>query len=222
MPIRTWNIVIVSILFIVCSALAGVSSEDAKKIVLPKPIAQGSLSLEEAFWKRHSSRAFSERVPDWKAIGQLLWAAQGINRPENQHRTTPSAFGAYPLEIYVVLPTGVFHYIPKDHAVVKVRPGNVWDEISKSVVATSTHQSRCVFVISAVFARTEKKASVDEAKRYIYLEGGHAAQNLLLQTIPLGMSAVPIGAPVSPDEQKILGIPKEEKPIYILATGYPK
>lgn len=219
---RVWMVVV--LVFPLCLVMSASASEieAGAKIELPKPMAKGDLSLEEVLWKRHSIREFSDKTPDWKQVGQLLWAAQGVNRPENQHRTSPSAFGAYPLQVYVILPSGFFHYLPNEHAVVCLKTGDVWKDLAETVAGKSTHDAPCVFIISADFSITEKRSEKEEAKRYVLLEGGHAAQNILLQVISLGMGAVSIGAPISPDEQKITGIPCNEKPIYIISTGFPK
>ncbi len=193
-----------------------------KKIMFPKVEKQGNLSLEETLWQRKSTRAFSDKVLTTKQIGQLLWAAQGVNRTANQHRTAPSAGGTYPLEIYYIVADGVYHYLPDEHAAVQVQSGNVWNALSKEGLSTnSAYDAPCVFVISAVIERTYSKYK-EEAERYVYLEGGHAAQNLLLQLIPLGLGGVPNGSVLTPKAKDILGIPKEEKPIYILAVGSPK
>jgi SagB-type dehydrogenase family enzyme len=193
-----------------------------KKIMFPKVEKQGKLSLEETLWQRKSTRAFSDKALTTKQIGQLLWAAQGVNRPANQHRTAPSAGGTYPLEIYYIVSEGVYHYLPDQHAAVLVRSGNVWKDLPKEGLTTeSAYNAPCVFVITAVIERTYSKYK-EPAEHYVYLEGGHAAQNLLLQLIPLGLGGVPNGSILTPKANDILGIPKEEQPIYILTVGTPK
>lgn len=209
-------------LLISCAGAVG-DTPSGEKIVLPKPKTKSNVSLEEALWKRQSVRSFTDRVPTWEQVGQLLWAAQGINRPDNQHRTAPSAHTLYPLKLYVVLPSGIYHYLPGEHAVVKIRSSNKRESLlDAGLPEKPLHEATCVFVMSAVFEKMVEKCGEEEATRYIYLEGGHAAQNLLLQAVAMGMGGVPIGAPIKREAQKALGIPKEQKPIYILATGFPE
>lgn len=199
-----------------------VSAQDAaqpEKRILPKVLEKGAISLEELLWKRQSVRAFSNQVPSWEQIGQMLWAAQGVNRPNEKKRTAPSAGATYPLEMYVTIPDGVYRYLPNEHAVVQTKKGNPWEELSKAgFKPASVYQSPCVFVIGAEFERTSKRFG-DEATRYVHLEGGHAAQNLLLQAEALGLSTVPIGVALNRQVCDLLGIPKEQKPIYVIATG---
>ncbi len=193
-----------------------------KKIMFPKVETKGKLSLEETLWQRKSTRSFSGKALTTKQIGQLLWAAQGVNRPANQHRTAPSAGGTYPLEIYYIVSDGVYHYLPDQHAAVQVKSGNMWKALNKVGLTTeSAYNAPCIFIITAVIERTYSKYK-EPAEHYVYLEGGHAAQNLLLQLIPLGLGGVPNGSILTPKANKLLGMSKEEQPIYILAVGTPK
>ena len=57
--------------------------------------------------------------------------------------------------------------------------------------------------------------------RYVQLEAGHAAQNLLLQAVALNLGAVPIGA-FSDDEVKTeLSLPADQQPLYLIPVGHP-
>lgn len=220
---RNYTALILTIVFLSLSAFSAFAQESARpeKIVLPKVTVKGNFSLEELLWKRQSTRAFTAQPLSWEQIGQLLWAAQGVNRPETKKRTAPSAGGTYPLEVFVIIPDGVYQYLPNEHAVVQTKKGNLWEELSKAgFKPASVYQSPCVFILSAEFERTSKRFG-EEALRYVHLEGGHAAQNVLLQAEALGMGSVPIGAALNRPVCDILGIPKEQKPIYVVATGYP-
>ena len=190
-------------------------------IALPAAQTEGGLSLNKALSLRGSVREFSERVPTEAEAGQLLWAAQGINRPEKMRRTAPSAGATYPLEIYAILPGGVVHYIPKTHSVVKVLKGDMRETLAAAGLERgAVGDATCVFVICAVFERTQAKYG-ERGRQFVFLEGGHAAQNVLLQAVGLGMCGVPIGGFNDANIQKALRIPKEQAPIYVVATGFP-
>ncbi|RJP21409.1 MAG: SagB/ThcOx family dehydrogenase [Candidatus Omnitrophota bacterium] len=190
-------------------------------ITLPQPQAKGLLSLEEALWQRKSVRSFSDLELSWEQIGQLLWSAQGVNRSENRHRTCPSAGATYPLELYVVKPGGIYRYLPNEHAVVKTLSGDMHQLLAEANLGSKMMQvSQCVFLISAVFERTVKEYGKNGIS-YVYLEAGHAAQNLLLQAEALGLGGVPNGSVLDRQYQQMLGIPEREKLVYILVVGYP-
>ena len=77
-----------------------------------------------------------------------------------------------------------------------------------------------MFVITAVQARTEAKYG-SRAERYVKLEAGHAAQNLLLQAVALDLGAVPVGAFGDLEVRRVLDLPDGEEPLYLIAVGRP-
>jgi cytochrome b involved in lipid metabolism len=86
---------------------------------LPAAINGVGTSLTDALAQRRSVRSFVS--PDEESssitlaeISQLFWAAQGENNHEYK-RTAPSAGALYPLEVYLVMASGVYHYIPDGH-----------------------------------------------------------------------------------------------------------
>jgi nitroreductase len=54
------------------------------------------------------------------------------------------------------------------------------------------------------------------------MEVGHAAENLLLQAVALGLGGVVVGAFYDTRVQETLGLPKDHKPLYLLPVGHPK
>ncbi len=193
-----------------------------EKIELPPPRKDSDVSVEEALWKRKSTRDFKHQKLTWQDIGQLLWAAQGINRPEKKYRTSPSAGATYPLELYVILPDGIYHYMSQEHAVKKTVDGKMEEILTQAHLGSKMIQkSKCVFLFSAVFERTVQKYG-EAAFPYVYLEAGHAAQNLLLQAVALGLGGVPNGSILDRRYQRVLGLPDNEKQVYILVIGHPQ
>jgi hypothetical protein len=49
-------------------------------------------------------------------MSNMLWAADGINRPGTNHRTAPSAADWQNIDIYVTTADGLFLYDAKEHA----------------------------------------------------------------------------------------------------------
>lgn len=187
---------------------------------LPSPRTEGPLSLEEALLQRRSIRAYTDRALTRDEVAQLLWAAQGITRASG-YRTAPSAGALYPLELYVADAWGVWHYIPQGHAL------EHWcteDRRPRLCPAALRQEAVCqapaIFVVTGVFARTAQKYG-DRATRYVWLEAGHAAQNLLLQAVALGLGAVPIGAFYDDQVQAALDLPPDHAPLYLIPVGEP-
>ncbi len=79
-----------------------------------------------------------------------------------------------------------------------------------------------MIVIAAVYERTEIKYGEERSPRYVHLEAGHAAQNLLLQAIALDLGAVPIGAFIDDEVKEVLSLPDDHQPLYLIPTGHPQ
>ncbi|MCP5120583.1 MAG: SagB/ThcOx family dehydrogenase [bacterium] len=191
-----------------------------ERIDLPPPETSGGGSLTEALASRRSNREFQPVPLELEQISQLLWAAQGITSIAGQ-RTAPSAGGLYPLELYVVTILGHYHYDPERHQLEVLGEDDVRRELSRAALSQeSVQEAPAVFIIAGVYSRTEQKYG-DRAERYVKLEAGHAAQNLLLQAVSLGLGAVPIGAFSDDDVQELLRLPNDHEPLYLIPVGHP-
>ncbi len=200
-------------------APAGTLESKVEVIELPSPVESGTMSLEKALALRRSVREFSTEALSIEMTAQLLWATQGVTSSGGK-RTAPSAGALYPLELYVADHTGVHHYLPVDHALERVSGDDLRPTLEDAALGQDAiGDAAAVFVITGVEARTEAKYG-DRAERYVKLEAGHAAQNLLLQAVVLDLGAVPIGAFGDLEIQRILDLPGEEEPLYLIAVGH--
>ncbi len=188
-------------------------------IKLPEPSYHG-MTLEEALVKRRSVRNFSSKNLSINQISQILWAAQGITHREKGFRTAPSAGALYPLEIYIATPDGVYHYIPEEHALEKVLSGDVRRELYTAALRQeSVLQAPVVLIITAVFERTTSKYG-KRGIRYVYMEAGHVAQNVYLECTSLGLGTVAVGAFQDEEVKRILNLPRNYQPLYLMPIGY--
>jgi SagB-type dehydrogenase family enzyme len=189
-------------------------------IPLPPPNLTGQVSLEETLAQRRSVREYGDTPLTLTEIGQLLWAVQGITH-ERGFRTAPSAGGLYPLEVYVATADGVFHYDPHGHHLLVMSKDDARPALYEAALQQeAVRQAPAVFVVTAVYERTVKKYGGERSPRYVHLEAGHAAQNLLLEAVALGLGAVPIGAFEDERIQQVLGIPADHKPLYLIPVGH--
>jgi SagB-type dehydrogenase family enzyme len=211
------------VLFVAVGVTAWMAAEETyalevgEKMQLPEPRTDSDTSIEEALWRRRSIRSYTSEPLTWEQIAQLLWAAQGINRPGTRYRTAPSAWALYPLTLYVVLRDGVYQYIPAEHAVLKTLEGDVRRSLSDQ---NAVRSASCVFALCAKFDEMQSRLG-DQGIGFAYLEGGHAAQNLVLQATAFGLYGVTVGAITPEQVQAALQIPLEEMPFYLLPIGVP-
>lgn len=202
------------------SAASSGSATPGDVRALPPPDRRGGMPLAEALDRRRSVRSFAAAPLDDRELGQLLWAAQGATG--EGRRTAPSAGATYPLEVLVATAQGLFRYLPREHALRAVdptdlRPALADAALEQEFVATAP----AVMIITAVTERTAARYGAERARRYVVLEAGHAAQNLLLAATALGLGSVPVGAFDDRQLARLLGLAAGEEPLYLLPVGHP-
>lgn len=196
-----------------------------KSIMLPPPNTDGGIFLDKALRERRSIRTLKNDSLTLEAVSQLLWAAQGIT-DDKGHRTTGSAFEAYPLEIYVLagnitnLTAGVYHYKPQNHSIVQLSQGDVRAElVNASVVPENAwiKTAPAIFLITGNFEKTVKTGALNST---VYIEAGLASENFLLEVVSLDLGCTYVAGFVPPKAAKFLNISKEETPITLLPVGH--
>ncbi|MEW6189285.1 MAG: SagB/ThcOx family dehydrogenase [Actinomycetota bacterium] len=199
-----------------------IALEDAV-VKLPEPKRNGEMSLEKALGSRECKRSFTEQDLTLKQISQLLWAAQGraLDAITGATRTAPSAGALQPLELYVVSKDGVYHYGLEKHTLKKIKKGDRHSELADAALGQSPIAEAPInIVITAVYSRTAAKYG-ERATRYVHMEAGHAAQNILLEAVAMGLGGTPIGAFHDDQVQKVLSLPRNHEPLYIIPLGHP-
>lgn len=201
---------------------SGLSSLEGEEIMLPEPNLDSDFSLVEVLEKRRSVRNFSGRELELDKISQLLWAAQGITQKATGYRTTPSAGALYPLEIFLVKSDGTYHYHPEEHKLAKLLSGDLREKLAEgSLFQGFIAIAPTSIVITAVYERTTIKYG-DRGIRYVHMEAGHCCQNILLQSVALGLGAVPVGAFDDDYIQNLLNLPSDYRVLYVIPVGYPE
>lgn len=110
-------------------ALTWAQAQDLQTIKLNEPNKKRGLPVMEALSLRASVREWSAKDVNLQDLSDLLWAANGINRPEIKKRTAASAMNAQDVDIYVFMKNGVYLYDAQGHALVPVIAGDHRDEI---------------------------------------------------------------------------------------------
>jgi len=189
---------------------------------LPSPRLAGPLSLEEVLAARRSIRSFSEEDLTRAEVGQLLWAAQGVT-DAGGHRTAPSAGALYPLELDVVTADGLARYVPEGHRLIRRGSADLRPALRRAALdQAAVGEAPLIIVISGVVERTAARYGAERAERYVALEAGHAAQNVLLGAVSLGLGAVPIGAFDDAEVRRVLALAEGEDPLYLIPVGHPR
>ncbi len=198
--------------------------EKLKLINLPKPLLKGKISLEETIFKRRTHRAFNNSPLTLKEVSQLLFSGQGIT-DKGFYRTVPSAGALFPIEAYLVsgnvqgIPQGIYRYQPKTHQLIKVLSGDKRKELFDATFFQFwIEEAPAAIVLTGTPWKTMIKYGW-RGKAFVLMEIGHSAQNISLQTIPLGLGTVCIGGFNKRKVKNILKLKKAETPLYILPIG---
>jgi SagB-type dehydrogenase family enzyme len=195
-------------------------------ISLPSPM---KTPLRQVLERRNSANAekFRDNKLSLEQIGTILWSGYGLQAPlTKSNRTVPSAGKLYPLEIYPIFfrpiascASGIYHYGVVAHTLEIVARRNFSQE-EIAAFAPKQHwllkNAGGMFVISSVFERVTGKYG-SRGYRYILLEAGHAAQNILLSSAEQGIAVVPVGGVEEEKIESAIGLERSrERVVYVL------
>ena len=189
-------------------------------IKLNQPDLNKGISIMEALKKRKTERNISDKKLTMQQLSELLWAADGVNRPDGK-RTSPAAMAKYAVDIYVVLPEGVYLYDVAKHELTPIAKG----DFRKSAGMQDFVYIAPVNLVYVLNLKNWQDTSrpVPEQKRdmWIHYEVGFLAQNVHLYCASEGLGATIRGMI---DEKKFSEVIKVKPEQIALAQtiGYPK
>jgi SagB-type dehydrogenase family enzyme len=195
-----------------------VCAQGLKPIQLPKPQMDGGKPLMQALKERKSTRSFStERLP-MQVLGNVLWAAFGINRPDTGHRTAPSAVNWQEIDIYVATADGLYLYDAKGHTLQPVLAGDIRAGTGGQPFVK---EAPVELVYVADYSRMGK--TTDEDKNlYAATDTGFIGQNVYLFCASEGLATVVRGSVPRQALAKTMKLRPDQKIILAQTVGYPK
>jgi len=138
---------------------------------------------------RQSQRNFGADKLSLQELGNLLWAACGINREESGKRTAPTACNWQEIDVYVALPEGLYLYDAKVHALASVLNEDVRTFAGKQKFVQT---APAVLIYVADFDKMSN-ASDENRKFYSATDTGFISQNVYLYCASEGLATVVIG-----------------------------
>lgn len=172
----------------------------------------------QALKLRQSSRSFDSKPLPLQELSNLLWAADGINRPESGKRTAPSAMNWQEVDVYVVLKEGVYLYEAKSHS---LRPVVAKDLREATGRQDFTKDAPLNLVYISDQARMTK-ASNEDKNMWGGADVGFVAQNVYLYCASQGLAVVVRGMVDRETLGRALNLRPEQKIILAQTIGYPK
>jgi nitroreductase len=131
-------------------------------ILLLPPQTDGGMPLMKALKNRQTSREYGSKDLAAQQLSNLLWAADGINRPDVKKRTAPSAMNYQEIDVYISTAKGLFLYNADKHNLSEILKEDIRERTGKQVFVKSAPVN-LVFV-----ADFTKMAKADEKTKEAY------------------------------------------------------
>ncbi|KMQ50388.1 Nitroreductase [Chitinispirillum alkaliphilum] len=176
-------------IFTLILLVASVQAQAENTIELNQPDMDRGLPLMQALAQRRSVRSWSEQKLGTQDLSDLLWAAFGVNRPDEGKRTAPTAMNVQDIDIYVFLEEGVYLYDAFVNTLEPVSDGDYRAEAGiQDFVATAP------VTLLLVSDLSNYRGDDDAAKeRYAAMHAGIISQNISIFCAGNEMGTVAIG-----------------------------
>lgn len=195
-----------------------VSAQDLKPIPLPQPQMEGGKPLMQALKERKSTRVFSSEKLPMQTLGNLLWAAFGVNRPDTGQRTAPSAMNRQEIDIYIATTDGLYLYDAKGNALQPVLTNDV-----RAATGTQSFVKEAPVELVYVADYARMGGGTDEGKNlYAAADTGFISQNVYLFCASEDLATVVRGSVDRTALAKTMKLRPEQKIILAQTVGYPE
>lgn len=200
----------------------------AQERKLPVPSFQGGTPMNEVMANRHSIREFdSSREINDTILGQLLWMAAGVNRPDAApgrfgapaNRCNPTALNWQEIRLYVFDKNGVWEYHPSTHSLSLAKEGD-----HRQLIAGTKEFSQDFVLdapVSIVFVADMSQLPEEERTTAMALvDTGIACENLNLACTSEGIATVPRATMDSKAISELLRLTPRQIPVVNNPIGY--
>jgi SagB-type dehydrogenase family enzyme len=212
---RMKNVLFYLLILLSFSAMA--QAQPLTKIALSQPDLDSGKSLMQCLKERKTSRAFSDRELSPQELSNLLWAADGINRPEEGKRTAPSAMNRQEIDVYVMLKTGIYLYDPKEPALLPVAEGD-----HRKIAGLQAYAATAPVNLFYVPDLNKFKGPKKEQRMASGVNAGYISQNVYLYCASAGMATVARGSIDARALAKALKLKPGQEVILGQSVGWPK
>lgn len=199
----------------------GPALSDAREmgaIQLLPPQTEGGKPLMQALKERKSVREFGDRELPLQVISNLLWAADGINRPDSGFRTAPSSRNMQEIDIYVATAEGLYLFDAKANMLVPVLAQDIRGSTGKQSFVENAP-------LNLIFVADHAKMSnltADEKDFYSATDTGFISQNVYLFCASEGLVTVVRGLINKLSLTRAMKLRPGQTIILAQTVGYPK
>jgi SagB-type dehydrogenase family enzyme len=187
-------------------------------IKLDPPNKKRGLPLMEAMSLRASTWEWADKNLLLQDLSDLLWAANGINRPDSKKRTAPSAVNAQDVDIYVFLKDGGYLYDAGQHTLNPVTAGDHRAAIDD--MSPGEEPSALLILVSDI--SRFRVGTEDDKLQWAALDSGIVSQNISLFCAATGLGTRPRTDMNKAVIKSLLKLKPTQLPILNQAVGHPK
>jgi nitroreductase len=182
-----------------------------------RPATKGA-TLSEALRNRKSASAFQPQALSKEKLLDLLWAAWGINRPDSGKRTAPTAMNTQEIDIYVLLPDGVYVYDAKGNQLTPV----LAQDLRTKTGSTGVVKDAPVHLLFV--ADYAKYRAIPQSQKELYSAAhtGFIGQNVYLYCASEGLGARFYAGIDRATLKDSLKLRNDQAIVFAQAVGYPK
>ena len=192
-------------------------AQETAAIKLPPPETAGGMPLMQALKARHSTREFASKALPPQVLANLLWAANGVNRPKTGQRTAPSAHDWREIDVYVTTADGAYRYDSPTHTLKRVATGDIRHRTGlQDFVETAA-----VNLVYVADLDRMSGASAEDKAFYSAADAGFIAQNVYLYCASAGLAVVVRGLVDREVLGAALALGKHQRIILSQSVGYP-
>ena len=194
-------------------------AQSSGDIQLPEARKTGGKPLLDALNDRRTIREFSEKEFSLQEISDLLWAAYGVNRPDEKRRTAPSARNVQEFDIYVLLKNAAYRYDAFANKLIFVTDENL---IPIAGMQDFVAKAPLILIYVADFSKYSDK--MDEQARNIYagIDCGYISQNVYLYASSEDLATVVLGSVHKDKLKDALKLNENQKVILGQPVGFMK
>ncbi|MFO1327937.1 MAG: nitroreductase family protein [Rubrivivax sp.] len=182
---------------------------------LPAPQREGGRPLMQALAARRSTREFQPRPLSDQHLSDLLWAADGINRPSGD-RTSPYWRHVMVLDIYAALADGLWLYEPTLHALRRQSPEDL-----RALTGVQDYVAGAPLNLVYV-VRGERLHGLSDEQRRLHgsVDAAFAGQNVYLYCASEGLGCVFRGS-LDPERLgQAMGLPPAHLVVFAQSVGH--
>lgn len=206
------------VILIVCMTGFRMYAQELQEIKLNAPNKTRGSATMKALSDRKSDREFDSKELSLQDLSDLLWAANGINRPDGR-RTAPTASNRQEIDVYAIRQDGAYLYDAQAHSLKPVARGDFRAAVASAQDFVKTAPVSLVIVID--MEKTGNPAS-EQAKLMGAVDGGIVSQNINIFCAAVGLATVPRATMDQAELRRVLKLRDAQLPIMNNPVGYPK